>query len=205
MITQEWFSYDCPNCLRSAVLDIRINNDDAEPPVIACPVCGRPLDFRGRWPATRDGYGSRGDGGHRPSWDAYFMDLAHVVSARATCSRRKVGAVLALENRILTTGYCGSPSGRPHCTDEGVGCKLDGDPPHCVRSVHAELNALAVAARHGISTRGATLYLTTNPCVRCANALLSAGVVRVVIPEADYQDVYGWTGLDVVKVAGVPV
>lgn len=116
----------------------------------------------------------------RPSWDEYFMMMAKdVVASRATCPRRQVGAVLVRDKRIITTGYNGSPSGMPHCTD--VGCRLHEG--HCIRAIHAEQNAIVQAALYGVSTKGATCYVTAAPCVTCANLLVAAGVVRVVYGE----------------------
>lgn len=134
----------------------------------------------------------------RPSWDEYFMTMARdFVSKRATCLRRKVGAVLVRDKRILTTGYNGSPPGMPHCTE--VGCQMvDG---HCVRCIHAEQNAIVQAALHGISTKGATCYISAAPCIHCAKLLVAAGVVRVVFGE-DYTDDLGE---QVLKEAGVTV
>jgi len=116
----------------------------------------------------------------RPSWDEYFMMMAKdVVAKRATCPRRQVGAVLVRDKRIITTGYNGSPSGMPHCTE--VGCRLHEG--HCIRAIHAEQNAIVQAALYGVSTRGATCYVTAAPCVTCANLLVAAGIVRVVYGE----------------------
>lgn len=122
----------------------------------------------------------------RPTWDEYFMTMAHFVATRATCTRRQVGAVIVREKRILTTGYNGSPPGLPHCTD--VGCWIvDG---HCVRTIHAEQNAIVQAALHGVSTKGATLYVTAAPCVTCAKLIIAAGIERVVYQEK-YTDTLG--------------
>jgi dCMP deaminase len=123
----------------------------------------------------------------RPSWDEYFMMMARdVVSQRATCLRRKVGAVIVRNKRILTTGYNGSPPGLPHCTD--VGCQIvEG---HCIRTIHAEQNAIAQAALHGISTADSTIYVSAAPCVNCAKLLIAAGVTRVVYADK-YTDSYG--------------
>lgn len=119
----------------------------------------------------------------RESWDAYFLDIAEKVATRATCLRRQVGALLTLNNRILTTGYNGSPSGMAHCLDEG--CLMrDG---HCVRCLHAEQNALVQAALHGVSTAGATAYITCQPCLTCMKLLISGGIKRVVF-RGDYPD-----------------
>src|SRR5919204_5958156 len=100
----------------------------------------------------------------RPSWDEYFMQIARDVSTRATCNRRLVGAVVVLERRILSTGYNGAPHGLPHCTE--VGCKIvDG---HCIRTLHAEQNAIVHGALYGVSLKGSTLYVTCQPCNNCA-------------------------------------
>ena len=119
----------------------------------------------------------------RPSWDAYFLQIAATVSGRSTCLRRSVGAVLVRDRRILATGYNGSPEGLPHCTD--VGCLIiDG---HCVRTLHAEQNALLQAAAHGVSTEGSTIYVTSEPCLQCTKMLLNARVRRIVYLDA-YDD-----------------
>ncbi len=119
----------------------------------------------------------------RPSWDAYFLQIAATVSGRSTCLRRAVGAVLVRDRRILATGYNGSPEGLPHCTD--VGCLIvDG---HCVRTLHAEQNALLQAAAHGVSTEGAAIYVTSEPCLQCTKMLLNARVRRIVYLDA-YDD-----------------
>ena len=126
----------------------------------------------------------------RPTWDDYFMDIAHVVATRATCPRRSVGAVIVFEKRILTTGYNGAPKGLQHCPPDGAekpwpeGCLING---HCARSVHAEQNAILQAALNGVSTRGATLYVTCQPCSACAKMIINAGIVRVVF-AGDYPD-----------------
>ncbi len=127
-----------------------------------------------------DASDTKGKGeGHRPGIDEYFMEIARVVSKRATCSRLKVGAVLVRDKIIVSTGYNGAPKGMAHCTD--VGCKIYKD--HCVRTVHAEQNAVAQAAYHGISTKDTTLYITTFPCQACFKILINAGIRRVVYSE----------------------
>jgi dCMP deaminase len=118
----------------------------------------------------------------RPDWDSYFMKIAHAVSERSTCDRAEVGCVLVLEKRILTTGFNGSPAGQDHC-DESGHLMVDG---HCVRTIHAETNAIIQAALHGVSTRGATCYVTHLPCINCTKALINAGITRIVY-EADYR------------------
>lgn len=109
--------------------------------------------------------------------------MAKLVRTRATCPRRRVGAVLVRENRIIATGYNGSIKGAPHCDD--VGCLMVDD--HCVRTVHAEINAILHCAVYGVSSVGATLYCTDFPCVNCAKALVQAGVRRIVY-ESPYPD-----------------
>jgi len=136
--------------------------------------------------------------GDRPSWDEYFMVMARdFISQRATCQRRKVGAVLVRDKRILTTGYNGSPPGMPHCTD--VGCLMIDD--HCVRCLHAEQNAIVQAALHGISTKDASCYISAAPCVHCAKLLVAAGIIRVVYGE-EYTDSIG---VQMLREAGVDV
>ena len=121
----------------------------------------------------------------RPSWDEYFMTIARDVSTRATCNRRLVGAVVVLERRILSTGYNGAPHGLPHCTE--IGCKMmDG---HCVRTLHAEQNAIVQGALHGVSLKGSSLYVTCQPCHNCAKMIINAGIRRVVF-DGDYPDAF---------------
>lgn len=126
----------------------------------------------------------------RPSWDAYFMQVADVVATRSTCLRRHVGAVLVEDKHILATGYNGTPSGIVHCTERG--CLRDelgipsGERHELCRGLHAEQNTLIQAARRGgIATDGATLYCTAHPCVQCTKMLINAGVKRIV-----YRDSY---------------
>lgn len=120
----------------------------------------------------------------RPDWDTYFMKIAHDVAARSTCDRAFVGTVLVREKRILTTGFNGSPAGLPHCEEVGH-LMVDG---HCVRTIHAEANSIIQAALHGVSTKGATCYVTHMPCLSCAKMLINAGVVRIVFANNYRQD-----------------
>ena len=127
----------------------------------------------------------------RPSWDEYFMEMAHLVSRRATCLRRRVGAVLVKDKRILATGYNGAPRGLSHCLD--VGCIRQemnipsGQRHELCRALHAEQNALIQASLYGISVNGATLYATNQPCIICAKMLINAGIKDIVISDG-YPD-----------------
>jgi len=131
---------------------------------------------------------------NRPSWDAYFMQLARLVSTRSTCMRRKVGAILVKEKQIISSGYNGAPRGLPHCLE--VGCLREqlgipsGERQEICRATHAEANAIIQAAFHGASTAGATLYCTTAPCTICAKMLINAGIKRIVY-EDGYPDKLG--------------
>ncbi len=116
----------------------------------------------------------------RPDWDSYFMKIAFAVSERSTCDRAFVGCVLVLDKRILTTGFNGSPAGQPHCDEVGH-LLVEG---HCVRTIHAETNAIIQAALHGVSTRGCTCYVTHFPCINCTKALINAGIHRLVYAVA---------------------
>jgi dCMP deaminase len=121
----------------------------------------------------------------RPSWDEYFLEMARIVGTRGTCDRGRNGAVIVKNKRILTSGYVGAPMGLPHCDE--VGHLLhdvinpDGKiTKHCIRTVHAEQNAIIQAALHGVSTDGATLYAKFEPCFDCAKMIVNAGIKRVV-------------------------
>jgi len=127
----------------------------------------------------------------RPTWDQYFMEVMNAVSKRATCDRGRSGCVIARKGQILTTGYVGSPIGLPHCDEAGHQFKKmlheDGSiSEHCVRTVHAEQNAICQAAKLGISIEGATLYCRMTPCRTCAMLIINSGIKRVVV-ERKYQ------------------
>ncbi|MBI9073116.1 MAG: cytidine/deoxycytidylate deaminase family protein [Melioribacteraceae bacterium] len=119
----------------------------------------------------------------RPTWDEYFLKLAMLVSERSTCPRMHCGCVLVKEKQILATGYNGSIPGDEHCED--AGCMVVDN--HCVRTIHAEMNAIIQCSYHGISSHGATAYVTNMPCTNCAKALIAARVKEVVI-FSDYHD-----------------
>lgn len=121
----------------------------------------------------------------RPSWDSYFLELVAAVATRATCDRGRSGCIIVKDKRIICTGYVGSPSGLAHCDEASHLLKkvVDDDGTirmHCVRTIHAEQNAICQAAKHGISLEGATLYCTMEPCRTCAMLITSAGIHRVV-------------------------
>jgi dCMP deaminase len=122
---------------------------------------------------------------HRPTWDEYFMEVMDSISKRATCNRGRSGCVIARENQLLVTGYVGSPVGLPHCDDVGHLMKKvlheDGSvSEHCVRTVHAEQNAISQAAKLGVALNGATLYCRMTPCRVCCMLIINCGIVRVV-------------------------
>jgi dCMP deaminase len=131
----------------------------------------------------------------RPSWDEYFMQIAHDVATRATCLRRQVGAVIVRDRRILLTGYNGAPKGQEHCID--VGCHMVGG--HCVRCLHAEQNAIIQGAYFGVSTSGATLYCTHQPCNMCAKMIVNAGIVKLII-GGEYPDEFAMEILNEAKI-----
>jgi dCMP deaminase len=119
----------------------------------------------------------------RVSWDRYFMNLAVQAATRSTCPRKAVGAVIVRDRAILATGYNGSIRGLEHCSE--VGCLIEND--HCVRTVHAEANAILQAARHGVSIDGADIYVTASPCWVCFKLIANAGLARVLYGEF-YRD-----------------
>jgi dCMP deaminase len=141
----------------------------------------------------------------RPDRDEWLMRLVTVISTRGTCNRAQVGALVAREGRIISTGYVGAPAGLPHCSDAGDAIGPDGG---CTRTVHAEANAIAFAARYGTSTEGSELYCTHSPCINCAKLIINSGIRRFVF-EHQYRDASGLAllqiaGLDVIKLpAGV--
>lgn len=117
----------------------------------------------------------------RANWDTYLMGFAKHASTRGTCLRKQVGAVIVRDRNILATGYNGSIRGQAHCTDEKVGCLMEDG--HCVRTVHAEANALLQAAKHGVSIKGATMYTTASTCWPCFKLIANAGIIRIVFAE----------------------
>jgi dCMP deaminase len=129
----------------------------------------------------------------RPSWDDYFLAISKVVATRSTCDRGRAGAVIVKDRQILTTGYAGSPIGLPHCDDVGHKLKKmiheNGEESiHCVRTVHAEQNAICQAAKLGIALNGATLYCKMTPCITCAKLIINCGIKRVVCEKRYHAD-----------------
>ncbi|MEK6557069.1 MAG: cytidine/deoxycytidylate deaminase family protein [Candidatus Margulisiibacteriota bacterium] len=141
----------------------------------------------------------------RPDWDTYFMNIADVVSTRATCVKRQVGSVITKEEQIIATGYNGAPRGLRHSAE--VGClrqQLDipsGTHHELCRGLHAEQNAIIQAARNGIDTKGATLYCTYMPCVICSKMIINAGISRIVFrgyyPDELAIQILNESGIDV--------
>lgn len=124
----------------------------------------------------------------RVEWDDYFLDIARAVAKRSTCLRVPdgIGAVIVRDKRILSTGYAGSIKGCPHCTDDG--CLIDEKTGGCVRTVHAEINAVLQAAQHGVSIASSTIYTTMSPCWDCFKAVANGGLSRVVY-SVEYRTV----------------
>lgn len=138
----------------------------------------------------------------RPTWDEYFLKIAEIIGSRSTCDRAHVGAVITKSKVILSTGYNGAPRGLPHCDDIGHEI-VDG---HCIRTVHAEANAIAQAARNGAAIEGATIYLTISPCYDCFKMMVNAGIQGVVYKQF-YSSRYGLSKavLDLSKKTGVKI
>jgi len=135
----------------------------------------------------------------RPSWDEYFLKLAMLASERSTCPRMHCGCVLVKDRFVLATGYNGSIPGQPHCEDDG--CLIVDN--HCVRTNHAEINALVQAAIHGVNISGSTAYITNMSCTTCAKALIAAGIKRGVV-FSDFHDTlatqfYTESGVEIAK------
>ena len=145
----------------------------------------------------------------RPTWDQYFMEIAHVAKSRSTCIRMRVGAVLVRNKHLLATGYNETPSGTKNCVDGGCErCtkrekgiyKANEHKDRCI-CVHAEQNVILQSAYHGVSTKGSSLYSTIMPCNYCAKLLINAGIIEVVIDQ-HHTDKFGLT---LFKRAGVIV
>ena len=148
----------------------------------------------------------------RASWDEYFMQIAEIVKTRSTCLRRQVGALIVKDNRIITTGYNGAPEGIKHCSDLGSCLRSElkipsGERHELCRALHAEQNAKIQAAKIGVSTQGATMYVTLQPCVICAKMAINAGIKKIVY-KGDYPDelslnMLNEANVELIKVGGV--
>ncbi|MFH1608250.1 MAG: cytidine/deoxycytidylate deaminase family protein [archaeon] len=141
----------------------------------------------------------------RPNWDEYFIEIMKTVAKRATCDRGKSGCVITKDKHILVTGYVGSPTGISHCDDVGHQMKKmlheDGSiSQHCVRTIHAEQNAICQAAKIGNSLRGATLYCKMTPCAVCAKMIINSGIKRVVCEKKYHR---GKESEDLFRQAGI--
>ena len=139
----------------------------------------------------------------RPAWDDYFMEITHLITSRSTCLRRKVGALLVKDKRILSTGYNGPPRDLPHC--EETGCLRDklkipsGERQEICRGLHAEQNAIIQAALYGIPVKRSVLYCTHQPCLTCAKMIINVGITKIVF-QGTYPDPLA---LDMLKAAKV--
>jgi dCMP deaminase len=144
----------------------------------------------------------------RPSWDEYFMEIARTVAKRATCDRGRSGCVIARNKQILVTGYVGAPTGLAHCDEVGHQMKKivheDGSiTQHCVRTVHAEQNAITQAAKQGIAISGSTLYCKMTPCRTCAMLIINCGIIKVVCEKkyhagGDSEAMFKEAGIDII-------
>jgi dCMP deaminase len=119
----------------------------------------------------------------RISWDQYFMAQSHLLALRSTCRRLSVGATIVRDKRMIAGGYNGSISGGVHCSEEGC-YVIDG---HCVRTIHAEMNALLQCAKFGVPTEGAEIYVTHFPCIHCSKAIIQSGI-KAVYYAKDYKN-----------------
>jgi dCMP deaminase len=133
----------------------------------------------------------------RISRDQMLMEMAITASKRSTCNRKHVGAIIAIDGRPVSVGYAGAPSGLPHCLDHGC---IPGPDGGCIRTQHAEANAIAFAARKGISTEKATLYTTVSPCLACAKLIINAGISEVWFLEL-YRKQEGLQLLDLLGIS----
>jgi len=144
----------------------------------------------------------------RPSWDEYFMAITNEVATRSTCLRRKIGAIIVKDKRILTTGYNGAPKNVKSCLEIGSCLREElgipsGQRHEICRALHAEQNAIIQAAYHGVNVNGSVIYSNTQPCVMCAKMIINSGIVKVYY-EQEYPDelalkLLGEAGIKLVK------
>ena len=140
----------------------------------------------------------------RVSWEQYFMNIAHEVATRSTCNRKYVGAVIVRDRTILSTGYNGSIRGLAHCDEAGHEMEND----HCVRTIHAEANAIVQAARNGVRIEGAEIFVTASPCYDCFKMIANAGITKIHYGEF-YRDERilrhaKELGIELIKLGGDP-
>lgn len=141
----------------------------------------------------------------RPSWDQYFSEIVKIVGSRGTCDRGRIGCVIVKDKKIIATGYAGAPAGLKHCDEVGHEMNTvvhtdNHESRHCIRTTHAEQNAIVQAARFGAAIEGASLYCKSTPCYACAKMIINAGIKRVICEE-DYHA--GERSKEVFKEAGV--
>ena len=125
-----------------------------------------------------------------------YREILEVIKKRSTCERKQVASIIVKDGRIISMGYAGSPSGTPHCQDEGC---IIGPNGGCIRTVHAEANAIAFAARAGISTEGSMMYVTLSPCIDCAKLIINSGIKGVIFFERYRDD----SGIKLLENAGI--
>lgn len=143
----------------------------------------------------------------RPSWDEYFLEVMHALAKRATCGRGRTACVIVKDNQIVVSGYVGSPPGLPHCDEVGHMMKKltheDGTTTeHCMRTIHAEQNAICQAAKRGVSIAGATLYCKLAPCRTCTMLLIASGIKRIV---AEYKYQAAGDAEEMLRMAGIEI
>ncbi len=143
--------------------------------------------------------------GKRPNWDEYFVGVMDKIAERGTCDRGKIGALVTVNKRIVSTGYAGSPPGQPHCDEVGhlmhdVIDEENHQSKHCIRTIHAEQNVICQAAKHGSSLDGGTIYCKMTPCFVCAKMIVGVGIKRVVAQKRYHAEK---RTVDLFKSAGV--
>ena len=145
----------------------------------------------------------------RLSWNEYFMSIAKIVAERATCNRAKIGAVIVKDKNIIATGYNGAPAGLPHCTEVGCLIYVSKNPDveeeeNCFRTIHAEINAIAQAAKNGVSIDAADIYITASPCYHCLKTLVNSGIKSIYYLKPykidKIRDLLDKSGVDLIQV-----
>lgn len=147
----------------------------------------------------------------RPSWDEYFISMLPMIGSRGTCDRGQIGCVITKDKHILVTGYAGAPAGIAHCDDVGhemhTVTQEDGaESRHCIRTAHAEQNAIAQAAKLGVALNGGTLYCKVTPCYTCAKMLINVGIKRIVCAMEYHagrrsQEIFEEAGIEFVQLS----